>query len=142
MKTLIAILLITLSFSSKHLRNKNDGAPLTFTILEENTAKITNYKVKPDSIILGESIEFKMQFQATTTVTVAKLFLDTVADGVSLFTDTVNIGKTYQEGDKDVTGYTATIPSFCPPGSWNIYLTLKDDKDNNVASLLAHFDIQ
>jgi len=141
MRTLVALLLITFSFGSKFLGKTNDGAPITFTILEENTAKITNYKANPASIIPGESVEFKMQFQATTDVTISKLFLDTISDGVSLFTDNVIIGKTYSEGDKDVTGYSATIPSFCPPGSWDIYLYLKDDSDNNAAILKCHFDI-
>ena len=142
MRTLVALLLITFTFGAKFLGEKNDGAPITFTILEENTAKITNYKATPTSIIPGESVQFKMQFQATTDVTISKLFLDTLSDGVSLFTDNVIIGKTYSEGDKDVSGYSATIPSFCPPGSWDILLYLKDDSDNNAAVLKCHFDIK
>ena len=49
---------------------------------------------------------------------------------MSLFTDTVPIGKSYFTGDKDVAGYRPTIPSFCALGFWDIYLTLKDDSDN------------
>ena len=141
MRAFISVLLITFCLNSKNLRSKNDS-PIIFTIIEENTAKITNYKATPASIVPGESIQFKMQYQATQTITVSKLFLETKNDGVVLFTDTVTIGKTYSEGDKDVTGYSATIPSFCPPGSWDIFLYLKDDSDNNVAILKAHFDIE
>ena len=143
MRALISVLLITFCFclNSKNLRSKNDAA-IIFTIVEENTAKITNYKATPDSIIPGESIQFKMQYQATQTITISKLYLETQNDGVVLFTDTVTIGKTYSEGDKDVTGYSATIPTFCPPGSWDIFLYLKDDSDNNAAILKAHFDIE
>ena len=143
MRPLLALLLITFVFGAKFLEEKkNDGYPITFEILEENSAKITNYKANPTSIIPGGNIEFKMQYQATQHLTIQKLFLDTVADGVSLFTDNVPIGKTYEEGDKDVTGYSASIPSFCPPGSWDIFLYLKDDQDKNAAILKAHFDIQ
>ena len=106
------------------------------------TFQITNYKATPASIVPGESIQMKMQYQATQTVTITKLFLETKNNGVVLFTYTVTIGKTYSEGDKDVTGYSATIPSFCPPGSWDIFLYLKDDSDGNVAILKAHFDIE
>ena len=141
MRAFISVLLITFCLNSKNLRSKNDS-PIIFTIIEENTAKITNYKATPASIVPGESIQFKMQYQATQTITISKLFLETKNDGVVLFTDTVTIGKTYSEGDKDVTGYSATIPSFCPPGSWDIFLYLKDDSDNNVAILKAHFDIE
>ena len=141
MRGFISVLLITFCLNSKNLRSKNDS-PIIFTIIEENTAKITNYKATPASIVPGESIQFKMQYQATQTITISKLFLETKNDGVVLFTDTVTIGKTYSEGDKDVTGYSATIPSFCPPGSWDIFLYLKDDSDNNVAILKAHFDIE
>ena len=141
MRAFISVLLITFCLNSKNLRSKNDS-PIIFTIIEENTAKITNYKATPASIVPGESIQFKMQYQATQTITVSKLFLETKNDGVVLFTDTVTIGKTYSEGDKDVTGYSATIPSFCPPGSWDIFLYLKDDSDGNVAILKAHFDIE
>ena len=141
MRAFISVLLITFCLNSKNLRSKNDS-PIIFTIIEENTAKITNYKATPASIVPGESIQFKMQYQATQTITISKLFLETKNDGVVLFTDTVTIGKTYPEGDKDVTGYSATIPSFCPPGSWDIFLYLKDDSDNNVAILKAHFDIE
>ena len=141
MRAFISVLLITFCLNSKNLRSKNDS-PIIFTIIEENTAKITNYKATPASIVPGESIQFKMQYQATQTITISKLFLETKNDGVVLFTDTVTIGKTYSEGDKDVTGYSATIPSFCPPGSWDIFLYLKDDSDNNVAILKAHFYIE
>ena len=141
MRAFISVLLITFCLNSKNLRSKNDS-PIIFTIIEENTAKITNYKATPASIVPGESIQFKMQYQATQTITISKLFLETKNDGVVLFTDTVTIGKTYSEGDKDVTGYSATIPSFCPPGSWDIFFYLKDDSDNNVAILKAHFDIE
>ena len=141
MRAFIAALLITFCLNLKHLRSKNDS-PIIFTIIEENTAKITNYKATPDSIVPGESIQFKMQYQVTQTITVSKLFLETKNNDVVLFTDTVTIGKTYSEGDKDVTGYSATIPSFCPPGSWDIFLYLKDDSDKNVAILKAHFDIE
>ena len=141
MRAFITLLLITFCFNSKNLRSKNDS-PIIFTIIEENTAKITNYKATPASIVPGESIQFKMQYQATKTITISKLFLETKNNDVVLFTDTVTIGKTYSEGDKDVTGYSATIPSFCPPGSWDIFLYLKDDSDNNVAILKAHFDIE
>ena len=133
---------MVISSNSLSSKIKNEGAPLIFTIVEENTAKITNYKAKPDSIIPGENLEFKMQFQATTDVYVSKLFLNTFNNGVSLFTDTVPIEKSYSTGDKDVAGYSPTIPSFCPPGSWDIYLILKDDSDNNVSTPLAHFDIE
>ena len=141
MRAFITLLLITFCFNSKNLRSKNDS-PIIFTIIEENTAKITNYKATPASIVPGESIQFKMQYQATKTITISKLFLETKNNDVVLFTDTVTIGKTYSEGDKDVTGYSATIPSFCPPGSWDIFLYLKDDSDKNVAILKAHFDIE
>ncbi len=141
MRAFIAALLITFCLNLKHLRSKNDS-PIIFTIIEENTAKITNYKATPASIVPGESIQFKMQYQVTQTITVSKLFLETKNNDVVLFTDTVTIGKTYSEGDKDVTGYSATIPSFCPPGSWDIFLYLKDDSDKNVAILKAHFDIE
>ena len=141
MRAFITLLLITFCFNSKNLRSKNDS-PIIFTIIEENTAKITNYKATPASIVPGESIQFKMQYQATQTITISKLFLETKNNDVVLFTDTVTIGKTYSEGDKDVTGYSATIPSFCPPGSWDIFLYLKDDSDKNVAILKAHFDIE
>ena len=83
-----------------------------------------------------------MQYQVTQTITVSKLFLETKNNDVVLFTDTVTIGKTYSEGDKDVPAYSATIPSFCPPWSWDIFLYLKDDSDKNVAILKAHFDIE
>ena len=141
MRAFISVLLIVFCLNSKNLRSKNDS-PIIFTIIEENTAKITNYKATPASIVPGESIQMKMQYQATQTVTITKLFLETKNNGVVLFTDTVTIGKTYSEGDKDVTGYSATIPSFCPPGSWDIFLYLKDDSDSNVAILKAHFDIE
>ena len=141
MRAFLTILLISFCFNSKNLRSKND-APIIFTIIEENSAKITNYKATPSSIQPGVSSQFKMQYQAIKPITITKLYLETQNDGVVLFTDTVTIGKSYQEGDKDVTGYSATIPSFCPPGSWDIYLYLKDDSDNNAAILKAHFDIE
>ena len=84
--------------------------------MEEKSAKITNNKANPTSIVPGESIELKMQFKATTDVFISKFFLDILSDGVSLFTDNAIIGKTYSEGVRDVIGYSATIPSFCLPG--------------------------
>ena len=59
--TLFVILLVaTLSKTTKFLGTSNEGSPITFTIVEENTCQITRYQAKPDSIIPGDSIEFKM----------------------------------------------------------------------------------
>lgn len=138
MRGLISILLV-LAISCKFLP-ANDS-PIVFTILEENSSQITRYQAKPESIVPGGSIEFKMQYQALETVTIASLDLDVQNNGVSLFTDKVTINKEYEEGEKDVAGYTAAIPSFCPPGSWDIYLYLKDSNGKNSAVLLAHFDM-
>lgn len=139
--TIFAILLIACFCNkAKFLQKFGDGAPITFTIVEENSCQITRYQAKPDSIIPGDSIEFKMQFSALQSINIKELYLDTLNNGVSLFTDHVPINKPYSTGDKDVVGYTAAIPSFCPPGSWDIMLYLKDEDGNNAAILKAHFD--
>ena len=140
--TLFLILFVAaLSKTGKFLSNSNEGSPITFSVVEENSCKITRYQAKPDSIIPGDSIEFKMQFTASENVKIKELYLDTLNNGVSLFTDHVAISKDYATGEKDVVGYTAAIPSFCPSGSWDIYLYLKDEDGNIAATLLAHFDV-
>ena len=140
--TLFLILFVAaLSKTGKFLSNSNEGSPITFSVVEENSCKITRYQAKPDSIIPGDSIEFKMQFTASENVKIKELYLDTLNNGVSLFTDHVAISKDYATGEKDVVGYTAAIPSFCPSGSWDIYLYLKDEDGNTAATLLAHFDV-
>ena len=140
--TLFLILFIAaLSKTGKFLSKSNGGSPITFTVVEENSCKITRYQAKPDSIIPGDNIEFKMQFTASENVNIKELYLDTLNNGVSLFTDHVAVGKNYATGEKDVVGYSATIPSFCPSGSWDIYLYLKDGDGNTAATLLVHFDI-
>ena len=143
MRTTFFLILLIATFckTGKFLSTSNDGSPLTFTIIEENICQITRYQAKPDSIIPGDSIEFKMQFTASENVKIKELYLDTLNNGVSLFTDHVAISKDYATGEKDVVGYTAVIPSFCPSGSWDIYLYLKDTDGNTAATLLIHFDI-
>ena len=140
--TLFVILLVaTLSKTTKFLGTSNEGSPITFTVVEENTCQITRYQAKPDSIIPGDSIEFKMQISALQNVNIKELYLDTLNNGVSLFTDHVAVSKNYATGEKDIVGYTAAIPSFCPSGSWDIYLYLIDEDGNKAATLLAHFDV-
>lgn len=138
MRAILAILLLTVA-SSRFLQ---EGAPISFEIVEENSCSITRYQAKPEAIVPGGSIEFKMQYQALQAVNIASLDLDVLNNGVSLFTDKVAINKSYAESEKDVTGYTAAIPSFCPAGSWDIMLYLKDDAGSNAAILKAHFDIE
>ena len=82
-----------------------------------------------------------MQFSALQNVNIKELYLDTLNNGVSLFTDHVAVSKNYATGEKDIVGYTAGIPSFCPSGSWDIYLYLIDEDGNKAATLLAHFDV-
>ena len=140
--TLFLILLVaTFSKTGKFLSQSNDGSPITFTVVEENTCQITRYQAKPDSVVPGESNEFKMQFSALKDIYIKEVFLDTQNNGVSLFTDHVEVAKNYATGEKDVVGYSATIPSFCPSGSWDIYLHIKDGDGNTAATLLVHFDI-
>ena len=140
--TLFLILLVaTLSKTGKFLSQSNDGSPITFTVVEENTCQITRYQAKPDSVVPGSSNEFKMQFSPLQDIYIKELYLDTQNNGVSLFTDHVAIGKSYTTGEKDVVGYSATIPSFCPAGSWDIYLYLIDGDGNTAATLLVHFDV-
>ena len=99
--TLFLILLVaTFSKTGKFLSASNDGSPLTFTIIEENTCQITRYQAKPDSIIPGDSLEFKMQFSALQEIYIKELFLDTLNNGVSLYTDSFAIDKTYATGEK------------------------------------------
>ena len=140
--TLFVILFVAaLSKTGKFLSSSNEGSPITFTVVEENSCKITRYQAKPDTVVPGDSNEFKMQFSALENVNIQELYLDTKNNGVSLFTDHVAISKNYATGEKDVVGYTAAIPSFCPSGSWDIYLYLKDEDGNTAATLLAHFDV-
>ena len=141
--TLFLILLVaTFSKTAKFLSKSNDeGSPITFTIIEENTCQITRYQAKPEAIIPGGSIEFKMQFTALEDIDIKELNLVTENNGVVLFTDNTPISKSYNSGEKDVTGYTTVIPSFCPAGSWDIYLYIKDVDGNNACTLLAHFDV-
>ena len=82
-----------------------------------------------------------MQISALQNVNIKELYLDTLNNGVSLFTDHVAVSKNYATGEKDIVGYTAAIPSFCPSGSWDIYLYLIDEDGNKAATLLAHFDV-
>ena len=137
----LILLVAALSKNGKFLSKLNDGVPITFTVVEENSCKITRYQAKPDSVVPGESNEFKMQFTASQDVYIKEVFLDTLNNGVSLFTDHVAVAKNYATGEKDVVGYTATVPSFCPSGSWDIYLYVKDGDDNTAATLKIHFDI-
>ena len=140
--TLFLILFVAaLSKTGKFLSSSNDGSPITFSVVEENSCKITRYQAKPDTVVPGESNEFKMQFTAAEDVYIKEVYLDTLNNGVSLFTDHVAVEKSYATGEKDVVGYSATIPSFCPSGSWDIYLYLKDGDGNTAATLLVHFDI-
>ena len=143
MRTTFFLILLIATFckTGKFLSTSNDGSPLTFTIIEENICQITRYQAKPDSIIPGDSLEFKMQFSALQEIYIKELFLDTLNNGVSLYTDSFAIDKTYAIGEKDVVGFTVGIPAFCPSGSWDIYLYLKDGDGNNAAILLAHFDV-
>ena len=144
MKTTLFIILLVVTFSKtgKFLNKSNaEGVPIIFSVIEENTCQITRYQAKPDTVVPGESNEFKMQFVALENVNIVELYLDTQNNGVSLFTDHVDISKSYTTGEKDVVGYSAVIPSFCPSGSWDIYLYLKDSDGNTAATLLVHFDI-
>ena len=70
------------------------------------------------------------------------MFLDTLNGDTSLFTDHVPINKKLAVGEKDVVGYKASVPSFCPPGEWTIVLTIKDQNDQSIAILKAHFTVE
>ncbi len=81
----------------------------------------------------------KLQYQAIQDITLKDMFVDATKYGQSLMTDSVKIEKDYKAGDKDTLSYNQSIPSFCPAGDWNIYMTLRHSDETHSSQLKAHF---
>lgn len=118
-----------------------NGSPITLEICGEDSAKILRTKLEPEEIIPGGTISLKLQYQLLKDIHIKDLTIDVFNEGIELQVEHQSIEKDYKSGDKDVVDYKNNIPGFCPPGSWNIFLYLKDQDDNNAFCLKAHFDM-
>lgn len=119
-----------------------NGAPVTTQICcDEKRFKLIKTVLKPEEIVKGGEILIKVQGVALETLYVKKLRLVTKYNGGDIFTDNKAIEKSLPEGQKLVYDYTASIPTFTPSGSWDIYIYLMDDKDVEIHCLKAHFDM-
>lgn len=118
------------------------GSPISISVCcDEKRFQYLKSVLKPEEIIKGGEILFKVQGVALEAMTVKKLHLVTKYNGADIFTDNKSIEKTLTEGQKLTYDYTAAIPSFTPSGSWDIYLYLQDDKEIEIHCLKAHFDM-
>ena len=68
------------------------------------------------------------------------LNLVTQYNGADIFTDNKDQGNTaVSAGEKYVYSYTASVPTFTPAGTWDIYLKLQDSNDKVISSLKCQF---
>ena len=120
------------------------GAKIELSLcMEETHFKITRTTVYPEEIIKGDDIAFKAQGQALEDLVIKNLHLVTKYNGADIFIDDKDQGMhEVPAGKTHSFAYTASVPSFTPSGSWDIYLYLQNDKDENISCLLAHFDME
>lgn len=153
MKAVLFVALVALSFCAdgplfdlKSLMKAAvlKGAKIDLSIcMEETRFKITRTAVTPEEIIKGDDIALKAQGQALENLVIKNLHLITKYNGADIFVDDKDQGsKEVPAGQTHSFSYTASVPSFTPSGSWDIYLYLQNDKDENVSCLLAHFDME
>lgn len=123
---------------------KKVGAKITTKIcMEETKFKITRTAITPEEIIKGDDIAMKVMGEAQEDLVIKSLFVQAKFNDVNIFSDLKDQGSVeLEDGDSFTYDYSASVPSFTPAGSWNIYLYLKNDKNENISCLLCHFDME
>lgn len=121
----------------------NEGAKIETEIcMDETIFKIGRISIKPEEIIKGQDINFKAQGTALKDIIIKNLHLITKYNDEVIFEDNKDQGsKAVAEGGKFVFSYVASVPSFTPSGSWDIYLYLQNENDEDISCLKAHFDM-
>ena len=129
---------------NKFLQEPKNGAKVIVSkCMEETKFKITRIKVTPEEVIKGDNIAMKVQGQALEEVTMKDLKVIAHYNGAEIFSEVKDQGgKVVPVGGKFTFEYTQSVPTFTPVGSWDINLYLRNDKDEDVSCILAHFDIE
>ena len=113
---------------------------VTSICMDETKFQILKQVITPEEITKGEDIAIKVQGAALVDVVIKNLNLVTQYNGADIFTDNKDQGNTaVSAGEKYVYSYTASVPTFTPAGTWDIYLKLQDTNDEVISCLKAQF---
>ncbi|XP_015953202.1 uncharacterized protein LOC107477662 [Arachis duranensis] len=108
--------------------------------------KVSEVEISPDPVVSGEAATFKIKASSGQAISGGDLIIAVSYLGIPVRTENHDFCEEVSScpvssGDF-VISHTQTLPSFTPPGSYTLKMTLKDNKDELLTCIKFSFTIK
>ncbi|XP_054793507.1 uncharacterized protein LOC129299093 [Prosopis cineraria] len=106
--------------------------------------KVIGVEISPDPVIRGKPATFEISAATGEPISGGKVIIEVSYFGVHVHTETHDL---CEEASCPVTAgnfvlaHTQTLPSFTPPGSYVLKMTMEDEKDEQLTCINFNFTI-
>ncbi|XP_054811604.1 uncharacterized protein LOC129312864 [Prosopis cineraria] len=106
--------------------------------------KVSGVDILPDPVVRGKPATFKISASTGEAISGGKLIIEVSYFGVHVHTETRDLCEEVScpvaAGNFEI-AHTQTLPSFTPPGSYTLKMTMEDVNDEQLSCISFNFKI-
>ncbi|XP_028808307.1 putative phosphatidylglycerol/phosphatidylinositol transfer protein DDB_G0282179 [Neltuma alba] len=106
--------------------------------------KVAGVNIMPDPVVRGKPATFKISASTGEAISGGKLIIEVSYFGVHVHTETRDlcdeVSCPVAPGDFEI-AHTQTLPSFTPPGSYTLKMTMEDVNEEQLSCISFNFKI-
>ena len=93
--------------------------------------------IQPYPIVKGSPVKFAVQGTAQVAISQKNARMDVYTSGSKIFSTTVGSSYSTAAGSPYNYSFTYSIPSFVPPGSYDVWISMLDNSGNTITCVLV-----
>ncbi|CAN6695275.1 unnamed protein product [Malus baccata var. baccata] len=111
---------------------------------DEYAVKVQGVKILPDPVVRGKPVTFGISATTGQTISSGKVVIEVYYFGIRVHVETQNFCEKLScpvSAGNFLLSHTQTLPGITPPGSYNLKMTIKDDKNKELSCISFNFKI-
>ncbi|XP_048429367.1 putative phosphatidylglycerol/phosphatidylinositol transfer protein DDB_G0282179 [Pyrus x bretschneideri] len=114
------------------------------SLKDEYPVKVQGVKILPDPVVRGKPVTFSISATTGQTISSGKVVIEVYYFGIRVHAETQNFCEKLScpvSAGNFLLSHTQTLPGITPPGSYNLKMTIKDDKNKELSCISFNFKI-